>query len=216
MGQANPSTGEDPLIDFPTQSIAWNVFIGTEDTPLSFNLPRHGECLRLFSIVGHADDSCFPPGCGAPDVPRRSLPDRTTFGRSSVSLQREIRFTHPPTDSFQFISIISFFFLPSFLSLFFLAKGRKRDYIFIQRSKREREDIQIQREEWILPGSCSRNLPLDGSLKRPNGFLIVLESVFCPPPSGGKYRKRLNNNVKIYIYRCGARRAFLSPIFPRS
>ena len=140
MGQANPSTGEDPLIDFPTQSIAWNVFIGTEDTPLSFNLPRHGECLRLFSIVGHADDSCFPPGCGAPDVPRRSLPDRTTFGRSSVSLQREIRFTHPPTDSFQFISIISFFFfLPSFL--FFSSRKEESEVIYLYKDQSENEKI---------------------------------------------------------------------------
>lgn len=119
-------------------SIAWNVFIRTEDTPLSFNLPRHGECrLRSFSIVGHGDDSCFPPGCGAPDVPRRSPP--ITPPSEGVCRCKE-KFDHTPSNRFFSIyihrSVIFFLFFfhhrdPSFLLsfLFFLAKERKRsDY----------------------------------------------------------------------------------------
>lgn len=123
-----------------------NVFIGTEDTPLSFNLPRHGECLGSFSIVGHADDSCFPPGCGAPDVPRRSLPDHTTFEGRHLGVAAKRNSIHTPSNRFFSIYIhryrLFFFslsfpsprssFLPSFL--FFLAKERKRKtitYIYI-------------------------------------------------------------------------------------
>lgn len=86
------ANGADPLIDFPTQqqSIAWKRL---HRNGRYFNLPRHGECLGSFSIVGHADDSCFPPGCGAPDVPRRSLPDHTTFEGRHLGVAS---FLHPP------------------------------------------------------------------------------------------------------------------------
>lgn len=164
-----------------------NVFIGTEDTPLSFNLPRHGECLGSFSIVGHADDSCFPPGCGAPDVPRRSLPDHTTFEGRHLGVAAKRNSIHTPSNRFFsiyihryrlfFLSLFSIteIFLPSFLPFFSSSpkkENEKRLHIYVYTCT---EKI-FRFKEWILPGSCSRNLPFDGSLKRRNGFLIVVGS----------------------------------------